>query len=151
MQRQFALNREIRETLREELNTLSLTELNYIPPTHNNNIFWNIAHCIAVQQALCYGLSGVHYTVDKSLVKSYRRGTKPEQAVAQKQVDELYELLLDSVDWLHRDWVAGRFETYKPYTVGFGTHLTNINEAITFNNVHEGIHYGYILALKKML
>lgn len=151
MQQEFSLSREIRSLFEQEIENLSLEQLNHIPPTHNNNIFWNITHCIAIQQSLCYRLSNLPTSVELELVKAYRRGTKPEQAVHQELVDRVHGLLQKSVDWLERDWMEGVFEQYTPYTVALGTHLTNINQAITFNNVHEGIHYGYILALKKLL
>lgn len=151
MLQQLSLNREIRCVLGKELETLSLEQLNYVPATHNNNVFWNIAHCIAVQQALCYNLSGLTPPVEAAIVKNYRRGTAPESTVNQAMVDQVQDLLQSSVDWLERDWTAGLFKEYKPYTVALGAHLTNVEEAIAFNNLHEGIHYGYILALKKLL
>lgn len=151
MQEQLSLNRGIREALCEELEHLSLGQLNYIPPTHNNNIFWNIAHCLAVQQILCYRLSGLPLRVEKSIITDYSRGTRPTQAVDQQMVEDLHDLLLTSVDWLEEDLEQGVFKNYNPYTVAFDTHLTNIQEALRFNNVHEGIHCGYILALKKLL
>lgn len=151
MRKQFSLNREIRSAFATELETLELEQLNFIPPTHHNNIFWNIAHCIAVQQSLCYSLSGLNTPVDIALVKGYRRGTTPEGPVSQAFVDETRALLDSSLDQLEKDWTEGIFKTYTPYTVGFGTHLANINQAIEFNNIHEAVHYGYILALKKLL
>ncbi|MFK7798663.1 MAG: DinB family protein [Aureispira sp.] len=151
MQEQISLHRGIRKALTEELEKLSLEQLNYVPPTHNNNIFWNITHCIAVQQVLCYRLSGLPLRVDKSIITDYSRGTHPTKAVDLKMVDEVHKLLLTSVDWLEQDLEKGIFKDYKPYTVAFGTHLTNVQQAITFNNVHEGIHCGYLLALKKLL
>ncbi len=151
MEQHFSLNKKIRVALTQELETLSLEQLNHVPPTHNNNIFWNIAHCIAVQQALCYGLSGLTWRVEKAIVKGYRKGTQPEGPVDQAMIDHTKGLLLSSLEELERDWQAGKFETYTPYTVGLGIHLTNVEEAIVFNNIHEGIHYGYILALKKLL
>jgi hypothetical protein len=151
MREQLSLNRGIREALAEELEHLSLGQLNYIPPTHHNNIFWNITHCIAVQQILCYRFSSLPFRVEKSIITDYSRGTYPTQAVDQQMVDEVYDLLLTSVDWLEQDWEEGIFKEYHSYTVAFDTHLTNIEEALRFNNIHEGIHCGYILALKQML
>jgi len=32
----------------------SLEQLNKIPEGFNNNLIWNIAHCVVTQQLLCY-------------------------------------------------------------------------------------------------
>ena len=48
----------IRKNLLTYLDNLTPEQLGYIPTGFSNNIFWNIAHCIAVQQFLCYQLSG---------------------------------------------------------------------------------------------
>ena len=58
---------------------------------------------------------------------------------------------MESVDVLEKDLNEGTFKEYKEYTVGFGTHLTSVQDAIIFNNAHVGLHYGYVLALKKLL
>ncbi|WMX14122.1 DinB family protein [Aureispira sp. CCB-E] len=151
MKEHIQLLRQIRTTLVKELDGLSLEQLNYIPESHKNNIVWNIGHCLVVQQLLCYGLSNLTPYVDKSIGIKYKKGSAPEAPVTQEEVDWLKEMLLKSVDLLEKDLEEGKFQTFKPYTVGFGTHLTSIEDTVRFNNVHEGIHYGYLLALKKLL
>lgn len=151
MQKELTLLRNIRTTFIKELDALTLEQLNFIPATHTNNIIWNIGHSLVVQQLLCYGLSNLELYVDKSIGTKYKRGTVPVGAVTQDEVDFIKGMLLESVDLLEQDLAAGKFEVFKPYTVGFNTHLTSVEDAIQFNNAHEGVHYGYLLALKKLL
>lgn len=151
MKEHTQLLREIRTTLVKELDALSLEQLNHIPESHNNNIIWNIGHCLVVQQLLCYGLSGLKPYVDKEIGIKYKKGSAPQEPVTEEEVNWIKEMLLKSVDLLEADLEAGKFVTFNPYTVGFGTHLSSIEDTVRFNNVHEGIHYGYLLALKKLV
>lgn len=151
MKEHTQLLREIRTTLVKELDGLTLEQLNHIPESHNNNIIWNIGHCLVVQQLLCYGLSGLPPYVDKSIGMKYKKGSTPTEAVTQEEVNWVKEMLLKSVDLLEKDLEEGKFKNFNPYTVGFGTHLESIEDTVRFNNVHEGIHYGYLLALKKLV
>ena len=151
MKKDIKLFREIRMRLVKELNDLTLEQLNYIPESHNNNVMWNIGHCLVVQQLLCYGLSGLPSYVDKSVILKYEKGSKPEGTATQEEVDWIKDMLLKSVDLLEKDKEDGKFKTFKPHTVGFGAHLTSVEDSVRFNNAHEGLHYGYLLALKKLL
>ena len=81
----------------------------------------------------------------------YKNGSIPDGKTTQAEVDFIKTMLIESVDVLKKDLAASLFREYKEYTVGFGTKLTSIEDAIVFNNVHEGLHYGYILSLKKLL
>lgn len=151
MEKQFKLLRNIRATYLKELDQLSLEQLNYIPNTHNNNIIWNIGHCVVIQELLCYALSGLECNIEKGILGKYRKGSTPDGKATQEEVDFIRRMLVESVDLLEKDYQAGRFTSYKPYTVGFGAHLTSVEEAMEFNLVHEGLHYGYLLALKKLV
>ena len=151
MKEHTQLLREIRTTLVKELDGLTLEQLNHIPESHNNNIIWNIGHCLVVQQLLCYGLSGLPPYVDKSIGIKYKKGSAPTESVTQEEVNWVKDMLLKSVDLLEKDLAEGKFKSFNPYTVGFGTHLESIEDTVRFNNVHEGIHYGYLLALKKLV
>lgn len=151
MQKHFTTLLKIRESYITELDNLSLEQMNHIPNSHKNNIIWNAGHALVVQQLLCYRLSELDCYVADDLIGRYRKGSAPQGSVDQNEVDFIKKMLIESVDLMSKDYTAGRFQKYKPYTVGFSVHLENVEDAILFNNIHEGLHYGYILALKKLI
>lgn len=122
-----------------------------IPPGFNNNIWWNIAHVIAVQQSLLYWLSGTPLTVDKELVKKYAKGTFPEGEPSQEEMDYIAQALFSSVEQAWEDYQAGKFGEYKPYETSNKVAINSIDDAIVFNCFHEGLHLGAILGLMKVL
>lgn len=140
-----------RTLLNHYLENLSLETLNKIPERFNNNVIWNIAHVIVTQQLLVYNLSGLPMGISKELVESYRKGTKPERALTQAEIDIIKSLLFSTVEQTKEDYDNNLFKTYNEYTVTTKNTLTNVEEAIEFNNYHEGIHLGYVLALLRGL
>jgi hypothetical protein len=140
-----------RKLLEAFLDNFTLEQLNKIPEGFNNNIIWNIAHTIVTQQLLVYGNSQLPMLVSDELVGKYRKGTKAEHNVTQKEVDDIRELLFSTLEKTVIDYNNGLFRNYTSYTVSTKSTLTNAEEALEFNNFHEGIHLGYILALKKSL
>jgi hypothetical protein len=147
----FDITLRNRAILKTFLETFTLEELNKIPEGFNNNIVWNIAHTIAVQQSLVYKLSGLPTLISTEMLVEFAKGTKPERQVTQAEVDEIKVLLSSTIQKTMDDYKNEIFQNYHDYTVGTGSTLTNVVEAIEFNNFHEGIHLGYILALKKSL
>ncbi|WP_375238080.1 DinB family protein [Aurantibacter sp.] len=133
------------------LENLTLDQLNTVPKGFKNNIFWNIAHTVATQQLLVYKLSGVPMLLEDVFVDKYRKGTKTEHNATQNEVDEVKELLFSTIEKTQEDYANKFFKTYNEYTVSTKSTLTTTEEAIAFNNFHEGIHLGYILAQKKAL
>ena len=151
MQYHLTLLRNIRKTYLRDIEGLTLEQLNFIHPSQKNNIIWNVGHSIVIQQLLCYSLSNIYCPVEKEILVKYKNGSTPDGNCSQEEVDYIKKMLLESVDILEKDLKEGLFKTYKEYTVGFGTHLTSVEDAIIFNNAHEGLHYGYLLAIKKLL
>ena len=133
------------------LEHFTLEQLNKVPEGFSNNIFWNIAHTVVTQQLLVYSLSEIPMLVPNELVLKYKKGTKTEHVATQEEVDEIKALLFSTVEQTKADYAANIFKHYNSYTVSTKSTLTNVEDAITFNNFHEGIHLGYILALKKSL
>jgi len=147
----FDVTLKNRNLLKSFLESFSLEELNRVPKGFNNNIIWNVAHTVVTQQLLVYNLSGVPPLVSQEMIDMYRKGTKPEQNVTYAEVDLIKGLLFSTIEKTKEDYNNKVFQTYNEYTVTTKSTLTNVDEAIDFNNFHEGIHLGYILALKKSL
>lgn len=140
-----------RAILLKFLTDFSLDQLNEVPKGYRNSIYWNIAHVVVTQQLLVYKLSGIPMLLETNLVDAYRKGTKTERDVTQQEVNHLKTLLFSTVEQTQRDYDSGIFKTYNQYTVSTNSTLTCVKEAIEFNNFHEGIHLGYILAMKNSI
>ena len=147
----FEITSKNRKIMVSFLDAFSLIELNTIPKGFNNNIFWNIAHLIATQQLLVYGLSGLAMQVNEEFIEKYRKGSKPNSSVTEVEVNDVRRLLISTIDKTKKDYQDGIFKDFKPYTTSTNSTLTNVKQAIDFNNFHEGIHLGYILAIKKSI
>lgn len=148
----FEVIKNLRKMFKNILESTSLEELNKIPSGFNNNIIWNIAHIVVSEQLLAYKLSGLETNVPDELINAYRKDTKPEGSVTQEIVDQITSLLLSTINQTKEDYSNGVFKNYTPYTVSTtGNTLNTIEDAISFIAIHEGIHYGYVLALLKVV
>ncbi|KXX71723.1 DinB family protein [Flammeovirga sp. SJP92] len=143
--------RKLRKRFIEFINQFSTEELNSIPVGYNNNIIWNFGHAIVTHQLLTYGLSGLTPPMDKKWIQMFRKGSKPERSLSEDEVNELKYLALYLLEKLDEDQVAGIFRKYESYVTGLGVRIHTVAEAVEFNNVHEGVHLGYALSLKKAL
>ncbi|WP_025741985.1 DinB family protein [Aquimarina pacifica] len=151
MQDPITITRINRKGLEKILDGYSLEQLNEVPEGFNNNLFWNIAHVIVTQQLLMYKLSGLPMMIDDEMVVLYRKGTKTEKNATAEEVANVKELLLTTIDQTEEDLKKGVFINYKAYETSPGFIIRSVEDAINFNNFHEGIHLGYILALRKSL
>ena len=147
----FAAHKQVRQNLLEILQSTPVEDLALIPDGFNNNIFWNIAHCIATQQLLHYYLSGQQFRIDKYWVENYKKGTLPNMEVQVSEVEDLAFLLTETSRILRKDYDDDFFSDYTPYTTSFGMDLRSIQDAIIFNNMHESLHLGYVLAQKRAI
>ncbi|MFT5168066.1 MAG: hypothetical protein ACI8P3_003305 [Saprospiraceae bacterium] len=133
------------------INQYDKEQLNHIPEGFNNNLVWNLGHVIVTQQLLCYKPSSAEIRIDPSLIDKYRKGSKPEGVVSDDEILQLKNYAFSTVRQMEDDYNNDLFETYNEYTTSFGVTIDSIESAMAFNNVHEGMHYGYILALRKLV
>ena len=147
----FQAHRQVRRNLLEILQNTSTKDLLLIPDGFNNNIYWNIAHCVATQQLLHYYLSGNPFRIDQYWIETYKKGTLPNLNVQQSEIDDLAFLLTEISKVLMKDYDDDFFPDYTSYTTSFGLDLKNIQDAIIFNNMHESIHLGYAMAQKRAI
>ena len=147
----LTLTRQTRANFLSLMNGLSEEQLNHIPTGFNNNIIWNFAHIIVTQQLLTYGLSKLPLSLDAESVNAFRKGSKPARIYANTEIEHFKSLASSTLDELERDVQEGKFQTFKTYPTSFGIELKSLEEAIAFNDVHEALHLGYAMSLKRNL
>ena len=147
----FHIQSLTRANILKAVEGFTLTQVNTIPTKYSNNLAWNLGHVVATQQLLLYGLSDLPMHLEPEFIAKYRKGSRPEKDIDQTE----WNLIVDSFESTRiqakLDYENGLFKTFKQYETSYGMVLNSIEEAITFNNVHEGLHYGSILAIRKLV
>ena len=140
-----------RVLIHKTLSALGEDQLLTIPPVRRNNIAWNLGHIVTVQQALTCGLSGLPLNVAPEYMKCYFRDTSPADWTSQPNVPKLLEELMALPDITEADYTAGKYANFQTYTTVTGVYLGSVEEAMGFNNFHEGLHFGVMLSILKEL
>lgn len=130
---------------------LSLEQINKIPDGFTGNIAWHIGHIVATQQGLIYRLSGNNVTLEQSFIDKYKKGTVPQAPIDQTDLDFIKNELVMQPERLMIDMENSIFENYTPYSTSFGNTIHSFDEALSFVNVHEGMHIGYLMALRRVV
>jgi len=151
MKTQFDILKKSRQLTLKAINDLTLDQIHIIPEGFKNNIAWNVTHLVVTQQLLQYKLSGLDCLVPDELIEEHRKGTVPTKTFTKEEFEEVTELLAGLPDTLEEDFNEGIFENYNAYETSTGFVLDTFETAVNFNNYHEGIHLGIILAIKKLV
>jgi len=141
---------QTRANLAKSAGSLSEEQLLSIPTGFRNNILWNLGHIIVTQQLLHYKRTGNEMYIPDDLVNQFRNGTAPADWETAPGISELLSLITELPNKLEEDFKAGKFRKYDGFTTSTGVTLTSIEEAISFNNFHEGLHTGIITAIRKL-
>jgi hypothetical protein len=140
-----------RKLLLNFFDTYSLEQLNKIPEGFSNNLIWNLGHILVAQQGLVYRGSKLPMHITDELYERYKPGSKPNGDADQAECDEIKRLMHELILQTENDIEKGIFVEYNERTAATGFHLGDINDAIQFNNFHEGIHLGLMLAIRKFV
>lgn len=151
MEKEFEILKLNRILVLKSIESLSINQLNIIPDGFKNNIAWNLAHLLVTQQLLCYKLSGLEMFLDQPIVEKYQKGSAPSENMRTEELTMIKDQFLVLVEKFREDYGNGIFKDYTSYKTSVNISLETIEDAIKFNNYHEGIHLGYILALKKLV
>jgi len=84
-------------------------------------------------------------------VKAYRNGTRPERPYTQEDVDAVKAILVSSAEQCKIDFEEGYFGEYQGFMTKTGFNLKSVSQAIQFNLYHEGVHMGYVLAMRRFV
>jgi hypothetical protein len=148
---QFQLLQTTREHIARMLEGLSPQQLNHIPAGFSNNLLWNAGHVLATQQLLLYGRSGQEPLLPDTFIEAFRKGTRPDGRYGQDTIAFIREKLVPTAQQAALDYERGVFQAFEPYPTSYGVELRDFSEALQFVNVHEALHLGYMMSLRKAL
>lgn len=143
--------KSIRGYLLRSTKGLSEEQLLCIPDGFKNNILWNIGHSITDNCSMLYPPTGKALPLPDSYFQWFAPETSPADW---KEVPDSAEVLQAGRDVLEKlvdDCAADRMEEYEPLELGDGAVLNNIAQAIAHCNIHEAIHLGVIMSLRKFV
>ena len=147
----FDIARVTRGNVLGLIESLSIEQLNKIPEGFKNNIIWQFGHLLATQQLLSYGLSGLDFLVSENIISEFRKGRKPDKLYSKDDVNELKIIFLEVIGQTESDYNNQVFKSFNSYETSFGITLNSIDDAVAFNNVHESLHMGTIMAMRKLV
>mgnify|MGYP000257902183 CR=1 FL=1 len=147
----FDIARKTRENILKVIDGLSVEQMNLIPKGYTNNMVWHLGHLLATQQLIVYKLSGTEVLVTDNIIDEFRKGTKPENEYTEEDILELKEMLIQVINHSEEDFEAGIFGDFSEYPTSYGLVLNSLEEAIMFNNIHEAVHLGMIMSMKKLV
>ncbi len=151
MKTQFDILRKVREIVTKVVSGLTIEQLHTIPEGFKNNIAWNVAHLVVTQQLLHYRLTGTDCLISEDMINIYRKGTAPSTRLSQEEFDNVLQQLKELPDALEKNYNDGVFKNYTTYATSTGFVLDSIDSAIAFNNMHESLHLGVIMSLRKLV
>jgi hypothetical protein len=122
-----------------------------IPAGFNNNIIWQIGHCITSQQRHMYMRSGLPMYISKEFMESFKIGSSPGSWKITPAVNEVKHLLIDTVNRLESDLKSGLFVNYEAFELPIGFQVKNHIQALQAANYHEAEHSGKIFTYLKLL
>ena len=122
-----------------------------IPEGFNNNIIWQIGHCITSQQRHMYMRSGLPMHITKEFMESFKIGSSPNSWKINPDVNQVKQLLIETVDLLESDLKSRKFVNYQPFELPIGFHVKNHLQALQAAIYHEAEHSGVIFTYLKLL
>lgn len=128
---------------------LRTEQLNLVPDGFNNNLIWNAGHVIATQELLTYGLAGLRTPSGREFINKYRKGTRPESPAGDEEIALILDRLLSGVDRLEADLQTLDWSQFEAYPTSYGVAVDSLDRALAFNDLHEAMHLGTMIALRK--
>lgn len=128
--------------------------LDTIPEGFNNNIRWNLAHILVTQPLLTYQLAGIeipHLSIE--FIESAKKGSNPEDFSLNEDFStkHLCELMIEMIKQTQRDVEELSKAEFKPYETSIGFVIKDLESAMAFSNIHDGIHIGRLQTMRKQL
>jgi hypothetical protein len=130
---------------------LSDEHLVIIPEGRKNNILWNLGHIIATQQVLHYTLSRLEMKLPREYFTLFATGSSPLSWSETPDINKIKSFLIELPDLFITDYNNELFKEFRTYKTSTGVVLDSLEDAVTFNHFHEGVHTGIIIEMIKQI
>ena len=144
----FDILKQTRKNIVKVMGGLSLEQLNTVPEGFNNNLLWNFGHVLVTQQALTYRLSGLTSSIESDIIDQFKKGSKAS-TYSEEMLTFINDNLFGLIESTRADYEQGKFTNFQEYPTSYGITLSSVDDALTFNNAHEALHLGYMMALRR--
>jgi hypothetical protein len=127
---------------------LDPTLVDIMPANFNNTIHWHIGHILHVQDRLTLRLGGYEVGLPEEYLVWFGNGTKPADWQTQPpSVDILLQQLKDQTERIQKQ-LSGKLAD--KLVIPF-LELETVGEGFANSFYHEGVHFGFMKALKKTI
>lgn len=152
MKTDIDLFRATRNNTYNAVKNLSLDQVNQVPNGFTGNIAWHVGHMVATHRGLVYQLNGAGGEFEKEFVVKYKKDSVPEGPISQEEWNFITEKLLSQIEALEQDLNNSELwgDTHE-YTTSYNYTITTLEEAVRFSNLHQALHLGYVMAMKRSL
>jgi len=135
------------------VNSLSIEQLNKVPSGYNNNVIWNLGHIVVSTPALCYVRTGIRPDASSiEFYQYYKSSTRPTYTVTEVEVAELKSLAIESISRIKQDYLKGLFSDIISFpTSTYIAEISNIEELLITTVGHDNLHFGYAVALRRLI
>ena len=106
---------------------------------------------IATSLILTYLRCNLEPPIGIELIPIFRKGTRPVNGFQPEDLPKLIELLDSTLNQIEKDYYGSRFTRFQAYKTSYGFPLQTVEDALTFNSVHEAMHLGNILSMRKLV
>lgn len=143
-----------RQTIVKLLKSIPNESADVIPPTWTNNARWHAGHLIVTPYLVTFGVLKETNPIIDSFRNEFGKGTDPTQWEG-KSIPSYEDLVDDIVPSAGRlfDLLKDRIDQpyIEPYMTSVGIALHSPRESLQFSLMHDGIHLGMLLALRRAL
>jgi hypothetical protein len=124
----------------------------YIPEGFKNNIRWHLGHLYVVQEKLAFAPLDLPMELPTEMLAFFAPGTAPQDwKTAPPTIEEITKLLEKQMDRVYEALQNRVYEQVNhPFTTKSGLTLETVEQFLSFNLYHEGVHISTIKALKTL-
>lgn len=149
--RDFEITRITRQNILTTIKELTFDQVTSIPNGFSNSILWNFMHNMVTQQLLTYSMVGVKCNLDQDIIDKFRKGSAGDNSISEKEFVTFKEKYISLINKTENDFHELQSQEFKTYTTSYNITLNSLEDSIQFINTHEGLHFGIMMALKKLV